>query len=168
MWDGMLETAQLDGIYTSLGNYDYEELMKLVAAVSIQLDLPPDAIIRWFGCNALTLLAGKYPQFFEPHRSMRTFLFTLNTIIHPEVRKIYPGAHVPVFDFDSTSDDMLTLGYSSERPLCSFGEGLIEGAAAHFGETVTVKQSLCVHRGDSKCVFQILFGKPNGVAEPRS
>ena len=156
-WDGLLETAQLDGIYTSLGNYDFEQLMALVAAASTALKLPPNAIVKWFGRNALSVLAEKYPGFFQPHRSTRSFLFTLNTIIHPEVRKIYPGADVPVFDFASTSDDTLTLGYTSRRPLCSFGEGLIEGAAAHFRETITVEQPACVQRGDSKCVFQILF-----------
>ena len=158
-WDGLLQMAQLDGVYTSLGNYDFEQLMALVAAASTTLKLPPAAIVRWFGRNALSLLAEKYPGFFQTHRSTRSFLFTLNTIIHPEVRKIYPGADVPVFDFDSTSDDRLTLGYTSRRPLCAFGEGLIEGAAAHFHETITLEQPVCVQRGDSKCVFQIVFHK---------
>jgi hypothetical protein len=158
-WDSLLEAAQLDGVYTSLGSYDHQELTKLVAAASIRFNLPAETVVRWFGRDAVALLADKYPEFFTRHRSTRAFLLTLNTIIHPEVRKIYPGAEVPVFDFESPSDDVLILGYRSERQLCWFGEGLIEGAAVHFGDSITVEQSRCLRRGDSKCVFLISFPK---------
>src|SRR5687768_2582444 len=94
-WEALLEAAQLDGAYTSLGNYPDSDLMKLVGAASSALNLPPNAIIRWFGVNALPLLAQRFPQFFKPHTSTRSFVLTLNSIIHPEVRKLYPGADVP-------------------------------------------------------------------------
>ena len=56
------------------------------------------------------------PQLFEPHDSTRSFLLTLNDIIHPEVRKLYPGADVPEFDFDFRAG-MLVMGYRSTRKL---------------------------------------------------
>ncbi len=158
-WDRLLDDAHLDGVYTSLGNYPDEEVMKLVEAASAALGLPADAVVRWFGRSALPLLAEKYPALFEPHESTRSFLLTLNTIIHPEVRRIYPGADVPVFDFDSSANDVLVLGYSSPRKLCAFGEGLIAGAAAHYGEAASIEQSVCMKRGDPRCVFRISFEK---------
>jgi len=158
-WDHLLEDARLEGVYTSLGNYPDEELMKLVSVASAALKVPAEAVVRWFGRSALPLLAEKYPGFFKPHQSTRPFLLTLNTIIHPEVRKIYPGADVPVFDFDSSADEVLVLGYSSRRKLCAFGEGLIAGAAAHYGEVSSVEQPVCMNRGDPRCVFRISFQK---------
>lgn len=157
-WDALLEAAGLDGAYTSLGSYSDDDLTGLVGAASLALAVPADDVVRWFGRNALPLLAGSYPQFFEPHTSTRPFLLTLNEIIHPEVRKLYPGADVPVFDYDSSSPDVLVLGYASPRKMCAFAEGLIEGAAAHFGEQVTIHQPRCMNRGHETCDLEITFG----------
>jgi Haem-NO-binding len=157
IWDDLLETAQVDGAYTSLGNYPDDHLYRLVHSASSALNLPPDAIIKWFGRNALPLLAHKYPQFFDPHQSTRTFLLTLNDVIHTEVRKLYPGAEVPEFDYDTSSATVLLMGYRSPRKLCLLAEGFTEAAAAHYGETLAFVHLQCVSRGDEKCLFQISF-----------
>jgi hypothetical protein len=154
-WEALLDAAGLDGSYTSLGSYADEDLGKLVMAAATALDLPPDDVVRWFGRHALLLLSKRYPQLFEPHSSTRPFLLTLNDIIHPEVRKLYPGADVPEFDYDTTSPDVLRMGYRSRRKLCSLGEGLIAGAADYYQEELTLRQSECVHRGDDRCVYEV-------------
>ena len=158
-WDDLLDAAGLDGAYSSLGSYGDEDLMKLVCAASIALQQPPNAIVRWFGCKALPLMAQAYPHFFTAHHNTRSFVLALNTIIHPEVRKLYPGADVPVFDFDTTSEEVLIVGYHSPRKMCAFAHGLIEGAATHFGEEVLFEQSLCMHQGDAQCRFHVRFRK---------
>ena len=161
-WDDLLDAAGVEGVYTSLGGYPDEDLPALVVAASATLEMPADDIVRWFGREALPLLAGSYPEFFEPHDSARPFILTLNDIIHPEVRKLYPGADVPVFDFDASSDQVLVMGYSSPRKLCSFAEGLIEGAADHYGEAVSIEQPECMKEGDPKCILEISMGGANG------
>src|ERR1051325_1639810 len=158
-WDALLDAAGLEGAYTSLGSYPDGDLLKLVGAASAALKLPADTVVRWFARNALPILAQKYPKFFEPHTSTRPFLLTLNDIIHPEVRKIYPGADVPVFDFETNSDEVLVMGYKSPRKFCSFAEGLIEGAAAHYGEEVEIEHPKCMKRGDDKCILRLAFQK---------
>ena len=158
-WDALLDGAKLDGAYTSLGSYPDEDLVKLVMAASSALDLSADEVVRWFGRSALPLLASRYPEFFEPHESTRSFVLTLNNVIHPEVRKLYPGADVPVFDYDTSSDDVLVMGYASPRKMCAFAEGLIEGAASHYGEQALIEQPRCMARGDEKCVLEISFRK---------
>src|SRR5262249_16801962 len=126
-------------------------------AASAALGKPAPEIVRWFGRNALGLLEKNYPHFFRPHSSTLPFLLTLNDVIHPEVRRIYPGADVPVFQFDTTAQHVLLMGYRSGRRLRAFAEGLIEGAAAPFGEEVRIEQSRCMNRGDDRCLFQISF-----------
>src|SRR5690606_27411138 len=91
------------------------------------------------------------------HPDTRAFVLALNDIIHPEVRKLYPGADVPDFGFDTRDPDVLRMTYRSARRLCAFAEGLIEGAARHYGEDVAVRQTACMHRGDSACVFELRF-----------
>jgi hypothetical protein len=157
-WDTLLEASDLDGVYTSLGSYADEDLMKLVGAAAEELDMSPDQVVRWFGRNALPLFAVHYPQLFEPHDSTRSFVLTLNEIIHPEVRKLYPGADVPVFDF-ATRNGSLVMGYKSPRKMCAFAEGLLHGAADHYNERLTIEQPQCMNRGDDRCVLEIAFAK---------
>ncbi|MBI4264429.1 MAG: heme NO-binding domain-containing protein [Acidobacteria bacterium] len=91
-WDDVLASANLDGVYTSLGNYPDAQLVKLVHATAAAFRQTPEDVLRLLGARAVPLLAAKYPMFFEGHLSARTFLRTLNDVIHPEVRKLYPGA----------------------------------------------------------------------------
>ena len=163
-WDALLDETKLSGVYTSLGNYPDEELMRLVGAASAALKQPPEVIVRWFGVKALPMLAAKYPVFFAKHKSTRPFILTLNNIIHPEVRKLYPGAGTPEFDFDTSSPDVLVMIYRSQRKLCAFAEGLIEGAAGQFGETVTIRHPECMHRGDDHCRLELTFTKKEPAA----
>jgi hypothetical protein len=137
-------------------------LFKLVAAASEALKQTPDTVVRWFGVKALPLLAAKYPAFFNRHQSTRPFILTLNDIIHPEVRKLYPGADTPEFDFDTSSPDVLVMNYRSKRKLCSLVEGFTEGAAAHFNESVSMQHPLCMHRGDPCCRLEFSFTRRSG------
>ena len=157
-WDALLDASELDGVYTSLGSYPDEDLVKLVSAAAGALAMPDDDVVLWFGRNALPLFAERYPQLFEPHDSTQSFVLTLNDIIHPEVRKLYPGADVPEFDFD-VRDEVLVMGYRSPRKLCSFAEGLLLGAADRYGERLTIEQPSCMKRGDSQCVLELAFAR---------
>jgi len=156
-WDALLESAGVEGAYTCLGSYSDDEMSKLVGAASQMLKVPPADVLRWFGQESMSVLAVRYPVFFSSQKSTRPFLLTLNDIIHPEVRKLYPGADVPVFDFDNSSDDMLIMGYRSERKLCALAQGFIEGAASYYKEAVRFEQTKCMLHGNDKCVFQIAF-----------
>jgi hypothetical protein len=163
-WDALLDAAGLDGAYTSLGNYPDEDMMKLVVVAAAALKISPDEVLRWFGRTVLPELAKDFPQFFTSHDNTKSFLLTLNEVIHPEVRKLYPGAEAPDFDYEDAPDGTLLMGYRSSRQLCEFGAGLIEGAAAHYGEQVQIAQPKCSKRGDPKCVFQVTFGSARSLA----
>lgn len=167
-WDDLLDAADLDGVYTSLGNYPDEQLGRLVTAAAAALGLSVDDVVAWTGRRALPLMASRFPKFFDGHTNTRGFLLTLNDIIHPEVRKLYPGADTPEFEFDTSNPDMLVMHYRSARRLCAFARGLVEGAADHFGEAVEFKQDRCMHRGDPECVFHIAFSAAASGPESRA
>lgn len=156
-WDTLLRDAGVDGAYTSLGSYPDEDLVRLVHAVSTEMGLSTTDTLRWFGRQSMPLLAERYPHFFTPHATTRRFMLTLNDIIHAEVRKLYPGAHVPVFDFDTSAPEVLVVGYSSARRMCALAQGFTEGAADYFQETVSFDHAACMLRGDPKCIFHLRF-----------
>jgi hypothetical protein len=154
-WDDLLEATGLDGAYTSLGSYPDQHLRDLVDAISGRTGASVQETERWFGREALAAMAIAYPGFFDPHRDVRPFLRTLNSIIHPEVRKLYPGVDVPTFGFSTTEDGTVVMRYGSPRRMCAFAEGLIEGAAEHFGQVVTIGQPRCMLRGDELCTIEV-------------
>jgi len=154
MWDQLLDATNLDGAYTSLGSYPDSQLEALVASAGSTLGRSRNECLQWFGRVAMPLLAERCPGFFRDHCTTLPFLISVNDI-HPEVRKIHPGALCPVFRFEHAPDGALRLGYESPRQLCALAEGFIEGAADHFGETATIKHLRCTAGGDSECVLNI-------------
>lgn len=156
-WDSLLDSASLDGAYTSLGSYPDQHVLALVDAAAAALGVNPAEVLRWFGREAMPVLADRYPAFFAPHRTTRPFLLSLNSIIHPEVRKLYPGADVPVFRFSDDAGGALLMEYESARKLCALAQGFVEGAASHYEEKVEFEHLRCMHRGDASCLFHIAF-----------
>jgi Haem-NO-binding len=154
-WDDLLEVTQLSGIYTTLGSYPDEEIQRLVVAASAALNISERDVLRWFGREAMPLLADQYPAFFSPHQNAGSFIKSVNAIIHPEVRKLYAGAGCPHFNFDQAENGSFVMGYNSPRKLCSLAQGFMEGAGDHYGNSVLVEHVLCMHRGDSNCSMSI-------------
>ena len=159
VWDDLLDRAGLSGAYTSLGSYPDEEIVALVNAASEALSSPPGDVLKWFGREAMTELAAKYPSFFTHHSSSRSFVLSVNEIIHPEVRKLYVGATCPHFNFEEDANGVLSMAYKSPRKLCFLAEGFVEGVAAYYGECVDFHHAMCLHKGDDRCVFEIRWSK---------
>lgn len=155
VWEDLLAASGAGGVYTSLGSYPDAEAVALVGAASAALDQPAADVLRWFGMTMMPRFVDRYAALFAPHRNTREFLLALNTIIHPEVHKLYPGAVCPHFRYQSSEADRLTLGYNSPRRLCALAEGLILGAAAHYGEQVRVEQEACMHHGARTCELAV-------------
>jgi len=151
IWDELIMRSGAGGVYTSLGSYPDEEIFGLVEAASNLTGEPPTAILHWFGEAAMPMLAKRYPEFFVPHATARSFVLSVNEIIHPEVRKLYSGAGCPHFHFDKDDRGRLILGYRSPRQLCHLAHGFIDGATAHFGERAEVEHLMCVHAGAPMC-----------------
>ena len=156
-WDAVLEGAGVSGSYTSLGSYPDADLGAIVASAARLLGADEQDVLRHVAQGAIPLLAARYPHFFSPHQHARDFVLTLNDIIHPEVRKLYPGADVPSFAYDLHGEHGVTLTYSSQRRLCVLAEGFVAGAARHYGEQVVVDQPLCMLRGDEHCLLRCEF-----------
>ena len=155
IWEKLLETTDLSGSYTSLGSYPDEEITRLVLAASEILNVAPADVLRWFGRQAMPLLSERYPVFFTPHSTTIPFLKSVNSIIHPEVRKLYAGAGCPHFQFSDTADGALHIGYNSSRQLCALAHGFIEGAANHFHEDAEIEHLSCMNYGDARCEISV-------------
>lgn len=157
-WDALLEAAGLVGAYTSLGTYPDEDMAALVRAAGATLGMSEDDFLRHVGRGCFARLAARNAQVLTEFHDARSLLLGLNSVIHPEVRKVYPGADAPVFTVVAGETGKVSLAYRSKRGLCHFAEGLALGAADLYGETLVVSQPSCLHTGQDHC--ELLFTWP--------
>jgi predicted hydrocarbon binding protein len=47
------------------------------------------------------------------------------------------------------------MDYRSARRMCGLARGFVEGAAAHYGETVGFSHMHCAERGEAHCTFKM-------------
>ena len=92
---------------------------------------------------------------FENYHHSEDFIKDVNNIIHPEVKKLYPGAICPHFHMVQTSQKSLMLVYKSSRKLCALAEGFMESSAALYGNEMKIQQTECIHEGKDRCVFVV-------------
>lgn len=138
-WDDLLDDSRVSGAYTSLGNYSDEEMVALVDAAANKFAMTRAEVLRWFGESAMPILKERYSTLFSGHSSSRSFVLSVNSIIHPEVRKLYSGANCPFFDLRQCEDGAVLMGYESSRRMCSLAIGFVQGAAKIFCEEVDIK-----------------------------
>lgn len=155
-WDEFLCATGSEGVYASLGSYPDQDFIKLIDQIALQTGHDRQDVLRDFGEAAFPLLIERYPNFLSGVRDGRTFLLSLNTTIHSEVRKLYAGAGCPHFRF-AIAPNRLRLGYASPRRLCALAEGMILGAADHFGEIVELHHEECMHKGASACRIEVVW-----------
>jgi predicted hydrocarbon binding protein len=73
------------------------------------------------------------------------------------VRVRNPGAKPPNLQTVRHGADEVVLVYTSPRQMCALAIGIGKGLAKHFKENITVTQTMCMHKGASKC--EIVFQK---------
>lgn len=158
-WQKILDQAEPEsgGIYVGTATYSDSEIMALVGAASEQLNIPVNDLVKHYGKYLWSTLAATQFQFVEQHDNLKDFLLSVHSVIHIEVKKLYPGAYTPDFQYESKEDELLTMHYKSPRKLCYLAEGLIQGAAEHYQCDYQLVHSQCMHDGAEHCTFELNF-----------
>lgn len=151
VWDALLQETGLDGVYVSTESYPDEDVFALVGAASEKSGIPANDLVKAFGKYMFPHFFQQNPEFFLPDMTLKEFLLSVDRVIHVEVRKLHPDASLPQFEYEDEHDKELTMMYSSPRKLCMLAEGLIDGAAVHFGTEYTLSHNECMHDGADAC-----------------
>ena len=107
----------------------------------------------------VTAASGK----FEVADDTFDFLTRIDDYIHVEVRKLYPDAQLPTFEYEFPAPDRLVLTYRSARPFAMLADGLIDGSIKHFGDDIDVEMvNLSDGAGTSARFILTRQGKSNG------
>lgn len=131
--DAVLARSGSSGSYTSVGNYDDAELVKIVVALSEETGVPVPDLLHAYGAHLFGRFAALFPAFFVAHTDAPAFLKGLESHVHTEVRKLYPAAHPPLFTWSDLPDGGIALEYRSRRALWRFAQGLLDSTLAHYG-----------------------------------
>lgn len=139
MADDILDAADLEsgGAYTSVGTYDYQEMVALVVELNKRTDIPIPDLLKTYGKHLFGRFATLFPAFFEEVDNSIDFAATIENHIHIEVRKLYPDAELPTFDTDRNNETM-SMVYQSVRPFADFAEGLLTGCIEYYDHDVTL------------------------------
>ena len=128
------------GVYITVGNYDHNELIEMIVALSKKIDVSVVHLTKTFGMYLFAELIAAYPQWIDGLHSSFALLQKVDGFIHGEVKKLYPDASPPKFKCTSYTDTSMELIYQSPRCLGDVAEGLIQGCAAYYGEKITVRR----------------------------
>lgn len=136
MVDDIIEDSALSsrGAYTSVGTYDHREMVALVSALARRSGIATPDLLKAFGETLFQRFSEIYPDLIDRAAGALAFLSGIETIVHAEVRKLYPDAQLPTFDVQERVERRLVLLYRSDRHFEDLAEGLILGCLRHFGE----------------------------------
>ena len=101
------------------------------------------------------MLNGKYPMFSAQQDDFFDFIESIDGVIHKEVRKLYDSPSLPSLSCEREGNNILHVIYQSPRKLCFLAEGLIRGAAKHYGVEYQLTHDVCMHKGSDHCLLTI-------------
>ncbi|MCP4598399.1 heme NO-binding domain-containing protein [Neptuniibacter sp.] len=157
-WNKILEQSCPDNHFHTAGDsYPDSELFTLVEHVSTELDKPIEEVVGAFGEYLFAKLAERYPIFVDSEQDLKSFLKSVDSVIHMEVKKLYDSPNLPQFTYSEPDNNHLVMQYRSPRKLCILAEGLIRGAAMHYQEQVEISHPVCIHKGADHCDLIIRF-----------
>jgi hypothetical protein len=151
-WAGMLKAAGLEGhLYSAEQTYSDAELVALVAAASGATRVPGPELLGRFGEWLVPDLLSAYNYLLRPEWDVMEVLLNTEQMIHQAVRMGNPGAAPPRLSAKRVSPNEVRIVYTSERKMCTLGEGIVRGLGTHFGTPVEASQSNCMLHGDPYC-----------------
>lgn len=139
--DEILDMSEDDGVYTAVGSYDHRDLVKLIVNLSKKTGIDAGTLQQVFGKVAFQALLRSIPMQSGIQSAQNTlqFIRLVEEYIHVEVKKLYPEAMPPTFDFVNEQDAEIIFDYNSARCMSHVCLGLIEGCADHFDDDIEIK-----------------------------
>ncbi|WP_317043147.1 heme NO-binding domain-containing protein [Polaribacter tangerinus] len=109
--------------YTTVGTYSFSEMLLLLNSLSSTTGKSIDDLLLSFGHHFFGVVKRDYSSLLKSYKNALDMISSVESHIHIEVRKIYPDAELPHFKILESSDNRLTMLYSSSRAMHYFGLG---------------------------------------------
>ncbi|KAA1243309.1 heme NO-binding domain-containing protein [Aquimarina sp. RZ0] len=126
------------GIYTTVGTYDFAEMLSLLKKLSAHTTISIDDLLLTYSEHFFGVLVESYPGLISKYKDPIELLSSIEDHIHVEVQKIYPDAELPTFEILEKTSSSLVLVYKSSRAMYNFGLGLMNKTFDHYNATATI------------------------------
>ncbi|NJB68933.1 methyl-accepting chemotaxis protein [Desulfobaculum xiamenense] len=131
-----VETKLGDIVFLPTESYPDHLLVEMADAAAEATGMRRDEVLRKLGLFTIGGFHKLYRRYFKA-KTLKDFLMSMNDT-HADVIRDMPGVIPPRFTFEDKGK-VLFMNYKSKRALFSYFHGIIEGAAAFYKESVTVK-----------------------------
>lgn len=127
MVDKIINQSELDsgGAYTSVGTYEFNEMLQLISNLSNNTDISVDDLLLVYSEHLFKALITAHPNLVEHFKDPMSLLATIENHIHVEVQKIYPEAQLPTFILEERTATKMVMVYKSDKALYMLGKGLM-------------------------------------------
>ena len=138
--DEIISKSQLEseGIYTSIGTYNFSEMLQLLQHLSAKTTISIDNLLLVYAEHFFSVIERSYPGLLATYKDPIEMLSSIEDHIHVEVRKIYPDAELPTFTIEEKTKNSLIMIYKSSRAMHHFGLGLMNKTFEHFNSTASI------------------------------
>jgi hypothetical protein len=140
--EGIIEESNLksQGAYTAVGTYEDEEMITLITNLHKKTNIPVPELLTKFSKHLFQGFLKRYPDMLVSFTDGFDLLRKIDNQIHVQVKKLYPQAILPKFEFEQISDTELKMIYKSTRKMPDLAEGMISSTMTHFNEPFTIRR----------------------------
>ena len=142
--DTIIETSNLtsEGIYTSVGTYDFNEMASLIDSLSKTIDTDAKILLQGLGSYLFTDLVKVHPEVIENFTDPIYLLSHAENCIRADVQKLYPEAKLPIIKVLENTDASISVIYISSTASFHLAHGLIAGCFKHYNRSFTVAHEM--------------------------
>lgn len=139
--------------YNPITEYPDSEVVALAETASNMLNQPVNAVLEDFGIYTGKQLVTFYHMYIKPDWKSFDVIENAGNNIHKSINQYNTTRKPPQINAHRVSEDELDIRYFSKRKLCPVLKGIIKGLGEHFGESLTIKESQCMHNGHPHCTL---------------
>lgn len=141
MVDTIINESELksQGIYTSVGTYEFSEMLQLITHLSKNTNISVDDLLLVYAEHLFAALINMHPNIVEHYKDPMDLVASIENHIHVEVKKIYPEAQLPTFEIQEKNPDSMKIIYKSDKALYMLCKGLMTETFKLFKTPVNIE-----------------------------
>lgn len=150
-----------NGIYTSIGSYDGQELLVLAAQLSRDVDMSIDDIMIEYGKHFLEYFFKDLAHDPTYHSSLFDFIEAIANIYREDILKRHPDKYLPLIQVINRNEAQITIFYKSTTRVPHFILGILQQSTKYFAIEPSIKMEyLSEDRSEAK--FTVINNSEQG------
>lgn len=128
------------GAYTSIGEYDHDELRQLVAQLSAATQTTEPELLQVLGKRLFARSSEFFPRYFGSAHSSLDVLSNVDELIRVEIRKLYPDADVLKLEWGHEASEQWSFAYRSSLACADLVEGMLAASVEQFCDQIELER----------------------------